>query len=161
MEKECMDKPKSVYIIIFNGFTALSLCIVAQLLAIVHNTAPFFSLSRLGINFLVAYPVAVGVGMFFPAERFGTAFCRIFHLPQGPFWGVGMNVSINLVFTAVLSCVMTFFNVVLLGHQGTKAFFSSFLVDFFPMLLCSCVVSALVRKLSLSISEKISCYFNL
>ena len=51
-----MDKPKSVYIIIFNGFTALSLCIVAQLLAIVHNTAPFFSLSRLGINFLVAYP---------------------------------------------------------------------------------------------------------
>ena len=37
MEKECMDKPKSVYIIIFNGFTALSLCIVAQLLNSVYT----------------------------------------------------------------------------------------------------------------------------
>ena len=155
-----MDKSKSVYIIIFNGFTALSLCIVAHLLAIVNGTAPFFSLTRLGINFLVAYPVAVGVGMFFPAERFGIAFCRILHLPQGPFWGIGMNVSINLVFTAVLSCVMTFFNVVLLGHREIKIFFGSFGVDFLPMLLCSCVVSVLVRKLSLSISEKISYYLD-
>lgn len=151
-----MNKAKTAYIMIFNCFSALSLCVIAQFLAIAHGASPFFSLSRLGINFLVACPVAVSIGMFFPAERFGAAFCRMLHLPQGLFWGIGMNVSINLVFTAVLSCVMTFFNVVLLGHQEIKIFFISFWVDFFPMLLCSCIVSALVRRLSLSVFEKFS-----
>ena len=141
-----MNKSKLIFTLIFNCFNALGLCVAAQLLAIRHGMAPGFSLARLGINFLVAYPVAVLVGLFFPSERFGLAVCKTLHLPEGPAFGVGMNVAINFVFTLVLSSVMTLFNVVILGHQGAGAFFGSFLGDFLPMWLCSCVVSALAQK---------------
>ena len=55
--------------------------------------------------------------------------------------GIVMNLAVNLIFTVILSSVMTFLNVVILGRQGALAFACSFAGSFLPMWMVSSIVA--------------------
>lgn len=149
-------KTKLVNVLIMNIFTCISLCLTAQLLAIAHGNADGFSWPSFLLNLCVAYIVSGVVGMTVPTAEFGQWVCRKLYVKPGPAMGVVMAASVGLVFTAILSTVMTYLNAVILGGLGLVPFFFGLLRDFIPMWLISAIVGWItanpVMKLSFQLT---------
>ena len=128
-------------------FTCATLCTTAQLLAIAHGNLPHFMLSRFVMNYMIAYCFAVTTGTLVPSEQFGLWCVKTLHCPKGLPTKIVMLLAINLIYTAILASVMTFFNVIILMHLPFNVFLSSLLVDFIPMWLISTLVSSVVERL--------------
>ena len=131
-------------IFIRNIFTCVTLCVVAQFLTIAHGLIDRFLWGRFFINFCVAYPVACLLGLTVPAPSFGVWVCRILHISAPALRKIVFTLSVNLIYTIILSSVMTFLNVILLNGQNASAFFSGITGNFLPMWLSGSLASLLI-----------------
>ena len=113
-------KTKLVNVLLLNIFTCSTLCITAQLLTILQGNLDHFIPAMFGVNFCIAYPIACIVGLFVPAANFAQAVCAKLKVDRGPLYGIVFTLSINVIYTLVLSTVMTWFNVMYLGSAPQR-----------------------------------------
>lgn len=137
-------KTKLVNALILNIFTCSTLCITAQLLTILQGNLDHFISAMFGLNFCIAYPIACIVGLFVPAVGFAHAVCVKLKIDHGPLYGIVFTLSINIIYTLVLSTVMTWFNVMHLNGQSFAVAAVGWLGSFVPMWLLSSLVSGIV-----------------
>lgn len=149
-------KTKLVNTLLLNIFTAATLCLTAQLLTIAQGNLEHFVPAMFGLNFCVAYPVACIVGLFVPAVEFAQAVCIKLGVKPGPVYFVVLTLAINLIYTLILSTVMTWFNLVFLNGQGFSAFFFGLISSFIPMWLASSLVSGLITDPIMKLAFKLT-----
>lgn len=138
-------KREIITTLIMNVFLCIALCLTAQLLEIAQGHLPGLMVKMFCINFCIAYPVATIVGLYAPAPKFAMWVCHLMKVKPGPLFGIVFTLAINIVFTLVLSGVMTFFNVVIIGGQGIEAMLGGMASSFVPMWLVSSLASGIVR----------------
>lgn len=137
-------KTKLVNVLLLNIFTCSTLCITAQLLTILQGNLDHFIPAMFGMNFGIAYPIACIVGLFVPAVNFAQAVCVKLTIDRGPLYGIVFTLSINVIYTLVLSTVMTWFNVMYLNGQSFAVAAAGWLWNFVPMWLLSSLISWVV-----------------
>ena len=139
-------KTKLINILVRCVFTCTTLCLTAQLLIIARGFLDRILWNRFFINFCVAYPVACMLGMTIPAAVFGMWICKKLSLKPGILCGIVMALAINLIYTAILSTVMTFLNTVILNGESVSAVLPGIVQNFIPMWIASTLVSMVVAK---------------
>lgn len=139
-------KTKLVNVLFLNIFSCSTLCLTAQLLAIIQGNLDHFIPAMFGLNFCIAYPIACVVGLFIPAANFAQIICAKLKIKPGPVYGVVFTLSVNIIYTLILSTVMTWFNVMHLNGQSFTAAFSGWSRSFIPMWLLSSLVSGIVSS---------------
>lgn len=72
--------------------------------------------------------------------------CRKISLKPGILYGIVMALAINLIYTAILSTVMTFLNTVILNGESVSAVLPGIVQNFIPMWIASTLVSMIVAK---------------
>lgn len=151
-------KTKLVNALLLNIFTCSTLCITAQLLTILQGNLDHFIPAMFGLNFCIAYPIACIVGLFVPAVGFAQAVCVKLKIDRGPPYGIVFTLSINIIYTLVLSTVMTWFNVMHLNGQSFAVAAVGWLGSFVPMWLLSSLVSGVVSgpigKIAFKLTEE-------
>ena len=141
-----MKNNKLITTLIRCVFTCTTLCLTAQLLLIARGFLDRILWNRFLVNFCVAYPVACTLGMTIPVAAFGMWVCRKLSLKQGVLYGIVMSLTINLIYTAILSTVMTFLNTVILNRESISAVLPGIIQNFIPMWIASTFVSMIVAK---------------
>ncbi|MBQ7148753.1 MAG: hypothetical protein IJR96_08370 [Pseudobutyrivibrio sp.] len=147
MSKKC----QAVNVLIMNVPIALAISLAAQLIA-TGTVVPRLLL----INFCLAYVISFLVGMFLPAVPWGLKFagkCKA--QPETLKFGLLVNVIVNLVYVVVNCLFLTYFNVVMLGHQPIKIYFIAMLTTFIPIYLVGYVVSFLWNRPAEKIARNI------
>ena len=147
MSKKC----QAVNVLIMNVPIALAISLAAQLIA-TGTVVPRLLL----INFCLAYVISFLVGMFLPAVPWGLKFagkCKA--QPETLKFGLLVNVIVNLVYVVVNCLFLTYFNVVMLGHQPIKIYFIAMLTTFIPIYLVGYVVSLLWNRPAKKIARNI------
>ena len=139
-------KTKLINTLVRCVFTCIALCLTAQLLIIARGFLDRILWDRFLINFCVAYPVACILGMTIPAVSFGMWVCGKLSLKPGILYGIVMALAINLIYTAILSTVMTFLNTVILNGESISVVLPGVVQNFVPMWLASTLVSMIVEK---------------
>ena len=147
MSKKC----QAVNVLIMNVPIALAISLAAQLIA-TGTVVPRLLL----INFCLAYVISFLVGMLLPAVPWGLKFagkCKA--QPETLKFGLLVNVIVNLVYVVVNCLFLTYFNVVMLGHQPIKIYFIAMLTTFIPIYLVGYVVSFLWNRPAEKIARNI------
>ena len=147
MSKKC----QASNVLIMNVPIALAISLAAQLIA-TGTVVPRLLL----INFCLAYVISFLVGMFLPAVPWGLKFagkCKA--QPETLKFGLLVNVIVNLVYVVVNCLFLTYFNVVMLGHQPIKIYFIAMLTTFIPIYLVGYVVSFLWNRPAEKIARNI------
>ncbi len=147
MSKKC----QALNVLIMNVPIALAISLAAQLIA-TGTVVPRLLL----INFCLAYVISFLVGMFLPAVPWGLKFagkCKA--QPETLKFGLLVNVIVNLVYVVVNCLFLTYFNVVMLGHQPIKIYFIAMLTTFIPIYLVGYVVSFLWNRPAEKIARNI------
>jgi len=139
-------KREIITTLIMNVFLCAALCLTAQLLEIAQGHLPGLVGKMFCINFCIAYPVATAVGLYVPAPKFAMWVCRLVKVKPGPLFGIVFTLAINIIFTLVLSGVMTFFNAVIIGGQGVGAMVGGMVSSFVPMWMVSSLASGIIRS---------------
>lgn len=144
-------KCKAIYTLIMNIPIALAIALTAQLLA-THTVV----LSLLLLNFALAYVISFVVGMLIPVVKWGMGFAGLCKTKPGslPF-GLCINVVVNFVYVLVNSILLTYFNVIILGHAPIIAFVMGLLTTFIPIYIVGYVVSFLWNRPAENIARNI------
>lgn len=140
------SKPTLSDVLIRCIFVCITMCLMAQLLVILQGKIDRFSFPRFLMNFGVAYPIAGVASLLIPAPTFANFVCSSLHVKPGLFYGVLFTLSLNLVYTLILSSAMTFFNVICLEGRGPTEYFYSLAGSFVPMWLVSALVSVWITE---------------
>ncbi len=144
-------KCKVLNVLIMNIPIALAISLAAQLIA-THTVVPKLLL----INFSLAYIISFFVGMFIPAVPWGLKFAGLFKAkPDSLPFGLLVNVIVNLVYVVVNCLILTYFNVVMLGHAPIAAYFFAMISTFIPIYIVGYIVSFLWNRPAESIARKI------
>lgn len=108
------------------------------------------------INFVLAYGISFLVGMFVPLVPWGLGFAQKCGAQPGtlPF-GLLINVVVNFGYVLVNSIILTYFNVVLMGHAPMIAFFMGMISSFVPIYIVGYIVSFLWNGPCESITKSI------
>lgn len=123
---------------------ALLLCVTAQLLAVFGGEISSFSVTRLLLNFAVAYPVSCLIAMSVPCVKWGAAFaCKCGAEPGTLSFGLLLNIPVNTVYSVLLSLIMTYFNACVLGGAPIAAVAYGFLGTILPVWLVCYAISFL------------------
>lgn len=148
MSKKC----KVIYTLIMNVPVALAIALTAQLLAI--GTV---KINLLLINFCLAYIISFAIGMLLPAAKWGVSFATVCKAkPDTIQFGLLINVIVNLVYVLINCLILTYFNVVLLGHAPMIAYFMGMVTTFIPIYIVGYIVSFLWNRPAGQIAQKIS-----
>lgn len=144
-------KCKAIYTLIMNIPIALAISLTAQLLA--THTVVF---PLLLLNFAIAYVISYLVGMFIPVVKWGMGFAGACKAKPGslPF-GLCINVIVNLVYVVVNCLLLTYFNVIILGHAPIIAFVMGVVTMFLPIYIVGYIVSFLWNRPAENIARNI------
>lgn len=144
-------KCKAIYTLIMNIPIALAIALTAQLLATHTVVIPLLLL-----NFALAYVISFLVGMFIPVVKWGMGFAAVCKTKPGslPF-GLCINVIVNLVYVLVNSILLTYFNVIILGHAPIIAFVMGLVTTFVPIYIVGYIVSFLWNRPAENIARNI------
>lgn len=144
-------KCKAICTLIMNIPIALAISLTAQLLA-THTVV----LKLLLINFAIAYVISFIVGMLVPAVKWGMGFAGVCKTKPGslPF-GLCINVIVNLVYVVANCLILTYFNVVILGHAPIIAFVMGLVTMFVPIYIVGYIVSFLWNQPAENIARNI------
>ena len=155
-------RTKIINVLIRSVFACIALCLTAQLLIIVRGVMDRILWDRFLINYCVAYPAACILGMTVPAADFGKWVCKKLNVYPGIGYRIVMSLASNLIFTAILSTIMTFLNTVILNGQNLSAVIPGIIQNFIPMWLASGLVAMLidtpVRKLTVLLAGSDACH---
>lgn len=145
-------KYRVVNTLIMNIPVSLAIVFTAQLLA---NGKIVLNLSIL--NFAIAYAVSFLVGMLIPLVPWGLGFAKACKAkPDSLPFGLLVNVIVNLGYVLVNCIVLTFVNVVILGHAPIfPVYFIAMASTFLPIYAVGYVVSFLWNKPTEMISKAI------
>ncbi len=145
-------KYRVVNTLIMNIPVSLAIVITAQLLA---NGKLDLGLSIL--NFVIAYAVSFLVGMLVPLVPWGLGFAKACKAkPDTLPFGLLVNVVVNLGYVLANSIILTFVNVVIIGHAPVvPVYFIAMASTFLPIYAVGYVVSFLWNKPAEMISKSI------
>jgi len=145
-------KYRVVNTLIMNIPISLAIVFTAQLLA---NGKIELGLSVL--NFVIAYAVSFIVGMLVPLVPWGLGFAKACKAkPDTLPFGLLVNVIVNLGYVLVNCIILTFVNVVILGHAPIfPVYFIAMASTFLPIYAVGYVVSFLWNKPAEKISKAI------
>ena len=139
-------KVKVINVLIRSVFACIALCLTAQILIITRGFLNRILWDRFLINFIVAYPAACILGMTVPAADFGKWTCKKLSVRPGISYKIVMSLVSNLIFTVILSTIMTFLNMVILNGQNLSAVIPGIRQNFIPMWLASSLIALLIDK---------------
>ncbi|MCF0132800.1 MAG: hypothetical protein HUJ72_02930 [Blautia sp.] len=145
------NKCKVIYTLLMNIPIALSISLTAQLLA-----TSTVVVKLLLINFCLAYIISFIVGMCLPVAKWGVGFalkCKA--KPDTLKFGLLVNAVINLVYVVVNCLILTYFNVIILGHAPIIAYFIGMATTFIPIYIVGFIVSFLWNRPAESIARSI------
>ncbi len=148
MSKKC----KVIYTLLMNIPVALAIAITAQLLAIGKIVV-----GLLLVNFALAYVISFVVGMLIPVGKLGVKFafaCKA--KPDTLVFGLLVNVVVNLIYVVVNCLILTYFNVVILGHAPIIAYFMGIVTTFVPIYIVGYIVSFIWNRPAEKIAHSIS-----
>lgn len=144
-------KCKVIYTLLMNIPIALAISLTAQLLA-----TGTVIVNLLLINFGLAYVISFVVGMFLPVGKWGFGFAMALKAePDTLKFGLLVNLVINFVYVLVNSLILTFFNVIILGHAPIIAYFIGFATTFIPLYIVGYIVSFLWNRPAENIAKNI------
>ncbi len=108
------------------------------------------------INFVLAYVISFLVGVFVPLVPWGVAFANACKAQPGslPF-GMLINAVVNLGYVLVNCIILTYFNVVIMGHAPIIAYFISMATGFIPIYIVGYIVSFLWNRPAEEITKSI------
>lgn len=144
-------KYRMVNTLIMNIPICLAIVITAQLLA---TGTLVWNLSVL--NFAIAYVVSFLIGMLLPLVPWGLGFAKACKAkPDSLPFGLLVNVVVNLGYVLINCIILTYVNVVILGHAPIIAYFIAMATSFLPIYAVGYVVSFLWNKPAEKISKAI------
>lgn len=144
-------KEKIVNTLIMNIPICLAICLTAQLLG-----TGKISLKLTVINYCIAYVLSFVVGTCIPLVEWGIKFalkCKA--KPDTLKFGLLINAVVNLGYVIANSLVLTYFNVIILGHAPIIAYFMGMLTGFIPIYIVGYIVSFLWNKPTEKLTAKI------
>ena len=150
------SKPALRDVLIRCIFVCITMCLMAQLLVILQGRISHFSLSRFLMNFGVAYPIAVIASFLIPAPAFSNFVCAKLRIMPGLLYRIFFTLTLNLLYTLILSSAMTFFNIVCLEGGGPTEYFYSLAGSFIPMWLISALVSVWITEPLMRLLHRVS-----
>lgn len=144
-------KCKVIYTLLMNIPVALAISLTAQFLAIKTVVLPL-----LGINFCLAYGVSFVVGMLLPIAKWGVGFafaCKA--APNSLKFGLLVNVVINFVYVLINEIILSYFNIVILGHAPMMAYVMGILTTFIPIYIVGYIVSFIWNRPAEKIAKNV------
>lgn len=144
-------KCKVVYTLVMNTPIAIAISLTAQLLA-----TGTVNIKLLLINFALAYAISFAVGMFIPVEKWGVGFAMACKAkPDTLKFGLLVNIIIDLVYVIVNCLILTYFNVIILGHAPLIAYFIGIASMFVPIYIVGYIVSFIWNRPAVYIAKKV------
>lgn len=144
-------KCKVIYTLLMNTPIAIAISLTAQLLA-----TGTVNVKLLLMNFALAYVISFAVGMLIPVEKWGVGFamsCKA--KPDTLKFGLLVNIIIDLVYVVVNCLILTYFNVIILGHAPIFAYFIGIASMFVPIYIVGYIVSFIWNRPAERIAKKI------
>lgn len=144
-------KYKIVYNLIMNLGVSFALSMAAQLLSVGKVIPSLFF-----VNLLLAYVIALVIGIFIPVGRIGFGFAKLFKEKPGTLkFALLFNVPVSLIFTVILSLCMTYFNVIILQKLPMVVFAKGFLSLILPLYAVGYIVSLVLDQPAHKVVKKI------
>ena len=150
-----ITKAKLVYTLLSNIPITFFVCLVSAIFRSLE-----INWTVLGINFLVGYPLAVYIGLFFPLKEIGKWFTNIFKIETISYKG-NMKYRLLAVFIitllrfTIVSIALTILNYFLLSNHSILEAFFNWLRNFIPLLLVAYIVTLISDYLSRIVANKI------